>query len=298
MEPYRSLLFVPGHKPDWVAKAVKAGVDAVILDLEDSVPEAAKAEARTFVASSIDSLQGEHPHIGVLVRPNPLDTSHFGRDIRAVVRPGLDALLLPKVFGRDDIVAFDALLNAAEIEAGVQRGSVELVPTLETARSIAACDELASSPRVASLMSAAARDADVSREIGFTWTALGLETLYIRSRAVLACRAAGLTHPLCGLWQELSDLIGLREFARANAGLGFGGQVIIHPSHAGPVNEEYTPTAAVVERFRKMIDAFEAAQVAGSAAASFQGEHIDIAHVKTARQVVAFADRINDKERS
>src|SRR5262249_3024248 len=151
--------------------------------LEDAVPEAAKEEARAAVADSVDRLAGGPT--GVFVRVNPLDTEHFARDIAAVVRPGLTGLLLPKVYGRDDIVAYDALVAAAEIERGLPRGSVGLVPSLETARSLAAVDEIAAAPRVMSLMAAAAKDADISREVGFTWTPEGLETLHLRSKVVL-----------------------------------------------------------------------------------------------------------------
>src|SRR5690349_8382116 len=100
MRPYRSLLFVPGHKPDWAAKAVRAGADAVILDLEDSVPESLKPQARQAVARTIAQLARDHPQVGVVVRPNPLDTEHFGLDLQAIVQPGLHALLLPKIYGR------------------------------------------------------------------------------------------------------------------------------------------------------------------------------------------------------
>lgn len=291
MRPYRSLLFVPGHKPSWVDKAVHAGADALILDLEDSVPPATKAEARAAVADSIDRLHRDHPDVGVLVRPNPWDTEHFGADLEAAVRPGLDALLLPKVYAPVDVQNFAALLDHFELKTGLARGTVELVPSLETARSYATCADLATaSPRVGSLMAAAARDSDVSRELGFTWSAEGLETLYYRSRAVLACRAAGLRHPIVGLWQDIGDLAGLERFATDNLRLGFRGQVLIHPTHVEVVNRAYTPSPATVERYRRMIAAFEEAAAAGSAAVDFEGEHIDIAHVQTAREIVSMAE--------
>ncbi|MBX6382384.1 MAG: CoA ester lyase [Microbispora sp.] len=293
MRPYRSLLFVPGHKPDWVVKAVRAGADAVILDLEDSVPLTAKSDARSAVAESIDRLHRDHPDVGVLVRPNPWDTECFGADVAAVVRPGLDALLLPKVRGPLDVQNFAALLDHFEVAGGMARGTVELVPSLETALSYATCSELATaSPRVASLMAAAARDSDVSRELGFTWSAEGLETLYYRSRAVLACRAAGLRHPIVGLWQDIGDLAGLERFATRNLHLGFRGQVLIHPAHVEVVNRVYTPPPQTVERYRRMIAAFERAAAAGNAAVDFEGEHIDIAHVQTAREIVAMAENL------
>lgn len=285
MKPYRSLLFVPGHKPDWVDKALAAGAHALILDLEDAVPEAAKDRARQAVADSVDRLAGGRA--GVFVRVNPLDTDHFARDIAAVVRPGLTGLLLPKLSGRDDVVAYDALVSAAEIERGMPRGKVGLVPSLETARSLAAVDEIAAAPRVVSLMAAAAKDADVSREVGFTWTPEGLETLYLRSKVVLAARAAGLRHVVLGLWQDVRDLEGLREFARANSRLGYGGQVLIHPSHVAVVNGEYGPVPAETDRLRRLVAAYEDGAARGLGAVVFDGEHIDLAHAQHARQILA-----------
>lgn len=296
MRPLRSLLFVPAHRDGWAQKAARAGADAVILDLEDSVPEPSKAEARALASHTIDSLRAEHPEVTVLVRPNPLDTDHFGRDLASVVRPGLGGLLLPKIYGPREVLDFASLLEHFEIEASLPRGAVEVIPTLETARSLVNCESIAAAhPRVASLMVAAARDADVSREVGFCWTAEGLETLHYRSKAVLACRAAGLRHPIVGLWQEIADLAGLRRFAEDNRRLGFAGQVLIHPSHIETVNDVYAPEPKVVQRFRRMIDAFEQAQANGQAAALFEGEHVDIAHVKTAREVVALAESITTR---
>ncbi|XVQ09586.1 HpcH/HpaI aldolase/citrate lyase family protein [Spirillospora sp. CA-255316] len=294
MKPYRSLLFVPGHKPSWVEKAVRAGAHAVILDLEDAVPEAEKGAAREAVAGSLDQLAGSPT--GAFVRINPLDTEHFARDIAAVVRPGLTGLLLPKVYGRDDIVAYNALVTAAEIERGMSRGGVGLVPSLETARSLAAVDEIASAPRVVSLMAAAAKDADISREVGFTWTPEGAETLYLRSKAVLAARAAGLRHIVLGLWQGIGDLDGLREFARANSRLGYGGQVLIHPSHAPVVNEEYGPSAAELDRLRRLVDAYESGAALGQGAVMFEGEHIDLAHAQHAREILAVHEESKETE--
>ncbi|MBY4127547.1 CoA ester lyase [Rhodococcus fascians] len=296
MRPLRSLLFVPAHREGWADKAVSAGVDAVILDLEDSVPPEQKELARSRAASAIDALHREKAAVTVLVRPNALDTQDYGRDLAAVVRPGLDALLLPKIYTEREVLDFAALVGSCEIDAAMDAGSIEFVPTLETAKSLVNCESIAAChPRVASLMVAAAKDADVSREVGFTWTAEGLETLHYRSRAVLACRAAGLRHPIVGLWQDISNIDGLRTFAEGNKRLGFAGQVLIHPSHVQTANDVYAPDPAVVDRFRRMITAFDAAREKGLAAVYFEGEHIDIAHVTTARDVVALAESINPK---
>lgn len=289
MLPYRSLLFVPGHKEAWVDKALAAGAHALILDLEDAVPADLKPEARLATARSVDRLASQ-PHVGVVVRVNALDTEHFGADLEAVIRPGLTALLLPKIYTADDVVAFDALVRHFEIAAGLSVGSVGLIPSLETARSLVNVEAIARGPRVVSLMAAAAKDADISREVGFRWTQEGSETLYLRSRAVLAARAAGLDHIVLGLWQAIQDLDGLRRFAESNRGLGFGGQVVIHPSHVAVVNEAYSFSEGELGRFSAMVSAYEAATDTGSGAVLFEGEHIDLAHVQHARRVLAMAN--------
>lgn len=291
MRAFRSVMFVPGHKPGWATKAAKSGTDAIVLDLEDSVPADLKKQGRQQVAESIDELRETHPEVGILVRPNAFDTDHCGADLAAVVRPGLEGLLVPKPNDSGDIYRYDGLLTYFEIEAGLPRGTVELVPSLETAASVAHCEALATAPRVATLQSATARDGDISRDVGFEWSATGLETLHLRSKAVLACRAAGLTHPLVGVWQDIADLDGLREFARQNKALGFRGQLILHPSHAGPVNDIYSASEAELARARRMIDAFDSATATGSAAVLFEGEHIDIAHIKTAKALLELGAR-------
>lgn len=287
MRPVRSLLFVPGHKPDWIRKAVASEADAMIIDLEDAVPASEKGNAREHVREFLDS--ADRGDKVVLVRPNALDTDHFGKDVTAVVRVGLDALLLPKLFGRDDVVRFDSLVTAAELDNGVTRGSTELVPSLETAASINAVDEILAGPRVGGVMAAAAKDADVSREVGFTWTPEGLETLHLRSKVVLAARAAGIRCIVLGLWQEVRNLDGLRTFAQDNRRLGYTGQVIIHPTHAAVANEEYALTDKQVAYYRGLINAFEEATRAGHGAVSYEGDHIDLAHANHAREALAVA---------
>jgi citrate lyase subunit beta/citryl-CoA lyase len=284
----RSLLFVPGHRETWPAKALASGADGVILDLEDSVPLAAKDEARRIVAASIRSLAAAEREVGIYVRLNALESGMAGDDIEQVSIEGLDGFVLPKTYGEQDVVRFDALVSHYERRNGVAAGSLEFILSLETAQAYAACERMiAACPRVATLFAGTARDADVSRSIGFEFTPQGLETLYLRSRAVLAVRAAGLEFPLVGLWQDLNDPEGARRFAEQNRQLGFRGQVLIHPSHVAMVNEVFTPSAQDAAFYAGMIEAFEAAESGGVAAISYEGHHIDYAHVKTAREVLA-----------
>ncbi|KWF32824.1 citryl-CoA lyase [Burkholderia diffusa] len=288
MRLMRSVLFVPGHRESWPAKAVASGADGVILDLEDSVPLAMKEEARHIVAASIRELARGLRKIGIYVRLNALESGLSGDDIEKVAIPGLDGFVLPKTYGERDIIEFDALVTHYERRNGVEPGTIEFILSMETAQAYAACERMiAASPRVATLFAGTAKDADVSRSIGFQFTPEGLETLYLRSRALLAVRAAGLQFPIVGLWQDLNDPEGMRRFTEQNRQLGFRGQVLIHPSHVAVANEVYAPSADDVAFYAGMIEAFEKAEAEGIAAISYEGHHIDYAHVKTAREVLA-----------
>src|SRR3954451_23798353 len=104
MVPYRSILFIPGHKPGWIDKALAAGADCVVLDLEDSVPAELKAGARATVAESIRAIRERDERIGVFVRVNPLDTRTTGADLEAVVVPGLTGVFAPKIGAATDVL--------------------------------------------------------------------------------------------------------------------------------------------------------------------------------------------------
>ncbi|MEJ2870460.1 CoA ester lyase [Actinomycetospora sp. OC33-EN08] len=292
MKPYRSMLFVPGHKPTWADKAVASGTDAVILDLEDSVPGPDKAAARDTVRETVGRLAAERAD--VWVRPNSVDSGLFGGDAEAVIVPGLAGLFLPKVFTAEEIVRIDAVVSHIEEREGLAAGSIGLIVSFETAVAMAHCEQIAAaSPRVSSLLGATGPNADVGRELGFEFTPAGLETLYLRSRIVLAARAAGLHHPVTGVWQDIKDLDGFRRFALDARGLGYRGMVCIHPSHVAVSNEVFTPSPETVDHARRMIEAFRKAEAEGHGAVDFEGQHIDLAHAKTAEGIVALSDAIN-----
>lgn len=287
MKPIRSFLFVPASRASWVARVPSLGADAVILDLEDSVPADLKATARATVTEAISGLAAQGQRLWVRVNKGPyvydLD------DLQAVIQAGLEGLVLPKPNGPEDVDVLAAVVSDFEHRCGLPVGAMAFVPTLETARSLEHAYEIALRPRVATLAFASAKSGDVQRALGFRWTPEGLETLAFRSRTVLACRAAGKPYPLGGLWQEVHDLVGLRRFAETNRQLGFTGEMILHPSNVAVVNEVYTPGPDEVAYYEGMIRTFENAVAEGRAAVLYEGEHIDAAHVKTAREVLALA---------
>lgn len=296
MRPYRSVLFLPGHRPSWVGKALAAGADALVLDLEDSVPAGEKEAARGTVAESIGRIRETHTDVGVFVRVNPLDTKLTGGDLEAVVVPGLTGVFAPKIERATDVLRYDALLDHFETRNGVS--GLEYIVPVETVGAIHNCREVATaSARVGAMIGPTAEHADIARAVGYEWTPEGTETLYHRSRILLACREAGI-HALTGLWEDLADLDGLREFARGGRQLGFRGMIAIHPSHVPVINDVFSPSAADVEFYSGLVEAYEKAAAEGTGALRYRGVHIDRAHYDKAVDWLARAEAIASNEKS
>ncbi len=286
MKPIRSFLFVPGNKAAWIEKAVSSGADALILDLEDSVPPAEKEAARQTVASKIAWLAEQEQRVYVRINRSPhlydLD------DLLAVVRPGAEGIFISKPNGCEDVDTASAMIAEAEMRNGLAIGSVTLIPLLETAKALQFAYEIACRPRVSAIVGASAKNADVARALGFVWSAEGREALFFKSRIVMAAHAAG-KRAIGGIWQQVRDLEGLAQASRGDRALGMDGELVLHPTNVPIVNQTYTPTAEDVAYYEGMIKALEDAQAAGRASAIYDGEHIDIAHAKTARDILELA---------
>ncbi|MBW2053616.1 MAG: CoA ester lyase [Deltaproteobacteria bacterium] len=265
MKPYRSLLFVPGNKPDWMEKAINYGADVLILDLEDSVPDSEKAASRSLVKAALQSLSEKGQVCNV--RVNGFATGLTLDDLEAVICPALNSLALPKAETVDDMKALDTLLTHLEKRHGVEVGTIKTSLGIETAKALRnAYDIVISCPRVTGLSVAAGPGGDASRSMGFIWSKEGTETLYIRSKAVIDARAAGIQYPTVSSWWDIKDLEGLERDARLNRSLGFRGQTVIHPSHVPVVNKVFTPTAEEIAFYKGLIEAFEEAEKKGTAA--------------------------------
>ena len=287
-KPIRSELFVPGNKEDWMRKAPKYGADALILDLEDSVPPENKSEARTLVRKMVEEL-GEAGQT-LVVRVNRLETGLTGEDLEAVAGPYLYCVMLPKVQGPADVVEVDNLLTHFERSQGMEIGQILIDPSLETAQGIRQAYEIATaSPRVAHMGAGGGKGGDTARSIGYQWTPEGLETLFLRSKVLVDVRAAGIPYPMSGGWMDIHDLDGLRASAQQAKRLGFTGMVLIHPAHIPLVNEVFTPTAEEVKQWQGLIHAMEERRAQGGAAVSYDGDMVDIAHEETARIMLAMA---------
>ena len=193
-KPIRSELFVPGNKEDWMRKAPKYGADALILDLEDSVPPENKSEARTLVRKMVEEL-GEAGQT-LVVRVNRLETGLTGEDLEAVAGPHLYCVMLPKVQGPADVVEVDNLLTHFERSQGMAIGQILIDPSLETAQGIRQAYEIATaSPRVAHMGAGGGKGGDTARSIGYQWTRKGWRPCFSGPKFWWTCAPLGFPIP-------------------------------------------------------------------------------------------------------
>jgi citrate lyase subunit beta/citryl-CoA lyase len=291
MKPVRTALFAPGIKDRVMGKALAAGADAVILDLEDSVPLATKAEARTLVAKTIDGVAANPSRPGIYVRVNAASTGLLADDLEAVVRPGLDAVLLSKTENIDDVGQTAGSLDRLEKARGVKAGAVEIILQIENALGVYNCFNLIkASPRVVATCFGSARDGDLQTDLGCSWSIEGTELLYARSKVLLDTRAAGANiHPLDGVFADLNDEAGLLADSKLSARLGYIGRTVIHPKQIAPVKAAYAVPEADVAYYQKIATEFAVAEKTGTAAIAVDGKLVDYAMAQRARRVLALA---------
>lgn len=248
----RTLLFVPGDRPDRIGRAIASDADAVAVDLEDAVAPEAKAEAREGVPGAVEAAAARD---GLFLRINPVDGPDFADDLATVATllPRLAGVLLPKVEDARAVHRLDALLGGLEAAAHVPHGATTLLPIVETARGVLAAPAIAAaSPRVATLLFGTL---DLAADLGVTPTVEGRELLHARSQVVLATAAAGLPGPLDGPHADLDDTDGLVRASVLARDLGFTGKVVLHPRQLAPVQEAFAPTEAELARARQILAA-------------------------------------------
>lgn len=292
MKRCRSWIFVPASRPAWVEKAASLGADGVVLDLEDSVPAHAKQEARDAVRSNIPHLKASGQRV-IMVRTNAPGSPAIGDDIRHSVVQGLDGLMVPMVSSAEELRNLEPALAAAERAAGLEVGSIELLPTPETALGIHRAFEIAAAtPRVTAMFGGGGRNGDTQRSVGFQWTAEGHERLYLLSKIVLESRAAGVRQLVGGTWVDVDDTDGAAADARRLRTLGYTGYIVIHPSHLPALNQIFTPTADEISAAREVIAQMASAAAEGVTAIRLGAAMVDTAMVETAHATLDLATEL------
>ena len=286
MSIHRSFLFAPGNHPRRVEKALLLDADAVILDLEDACPIAEKKATRPVVVAACQLPRKGRGY----VRVNASSTEFGYGDIVAVVQKGVDGIILPKLELADEIRAADWVIANLEKERGLPVGAFDLIPIIETAKGMANIRAItAAGTRVKRIAFGAG---DFTLDMNIQWTRTETELLPYRSECVLASRAADIEAPIDTVWVNLKDPEGFANSTRHIKSLGFQGKMCIHPDQVPMANEILSPSPLEVEWSRKVVEAFEGAEKAGSASIQFEGKFIDYPIVYRARRVLEMMQRI------
>ena len=287
-KPLRTMLYVPANREEWIRKAPKYQADAIILDLEDSVPMNQKEMARDIVSRVIPELAASG--VTVIVRVNDLSTGMTEDDLSCAVSEGIYSISLPMTTGPQDVMELDRLISVEEDRKKMPSRCVLIDPGMETATGIRSAYQIGlASDRVAHMGVGGGKGGDIARALGYRWTPQGTETLFIRSKVLLDARAAGVPYPVTGLWQDIADKEGLKDFAIQSRDIGYNGMSVIHPSHIPIVNDVFSPTKEEMSEWVGIIDAMNHVQSSGGASVSYNGSMVDIAHEKTAKEMLEFA---------
>jgi citrate lyase beta subunit len=267
----RSLLFAPGNDERKLERALAAGADTVVADLENAVPAGEKERARELTRNV---LAGGSSETLVTVRVNAAGSALFADDLRAVASLELAAVVLPKA--------------TPEAVAALGPDGPCVIAIVETAPGLRSAYETASSPRVEALVLGAV---DLGLELGLEPRADGQEVLYARSQLVVDSAAAGIRSPFDLVHTDTRDAEGLEAECRLARSLGFRGKACIHPGQVEVVNRVFSPTAEEVARAGRVVEAYERAAEEGRGVVALDGEMIDLPVVERARRILADSER-------
>jgi len=299
----RSILSVPGHRDSMHLKAAGSAADVIMLDLEDSCPEAEKTNGRSMVRRSLREIDWSH-HL-LTLRINDLAGPHALRDVLELVPEAggrLDTLVVPKVESVSQIHYLDHLLTAVEREAGLER-PIGIEAIIESARALRdAPDIAAASPRLRCLVFGVA---DYSASINMPLSSIsghgendgvypGDPLHFVYSRLIISGKAEGL-QVIDAPYGNFKDAEGLNIAAARSRALGFDGKWVIHPAQIDAVNQAFSPSPEEIERAKQVLAAYRKAGKEGRGSAAIGGSMIDHASVRMAQDVMARADAARTK---
>lgn len=271
--PPRSWMFVPASQPTTVRKALDSAAEAVIIDLEDSVPEDAKAAARQGLAA----LLPQHARAEVWLRVNAHDSAWHAQDVAtALSLPGLRGILVPKVESAQGLVP----------RGGLARGNapdLRQAALMESARGVLSLQGLlAAGCAIDMVMFGGAENADLQADLQCDWSPEGTELLHARQHTLLCARAYEGVVAVDGVYARLEDLEGLAADTRLSRRLGYRARAAVHPRQLAAINDTYAATAEERERAQQVRLGFEAALQQGRAAVNIAGKLVDYAMYKAA----------------
>jgi citrate lyase subunit beta/citryl-CoA lyase len=289
----RSALILPINQPRFVDRAHLRGADAIVLDLEDSVPATEKASARRLIPEALRAVARGGAEVAVRVNNEP---DLLAEDIDGAVQPGLDTIAFPKVESAQQIHDVVARIEALEKKRGLLPGHVRLSLAIETPRGLLAAREIAAASKRIATMSVGVED--YCLELGVEPSPDGMELLYAVSTVVTICKATGITPTgLVGSIAGFRDIAVFEGAAERARQLGCLGAGCIHPDQVTVLNRVFTPDPAKVEYAERVVAAFEDGVRRGTASVNVDGKMVDVPVYKRALVILNRARSVAETER-
>jgi len=276
---FRSLLFVPGNNPRFLEKAKKLSADIVCFDLEDSVPDDEKKNARQLIKKALKNRSNYTSEI--FVRTNSPFSGKIPDDLKEIVQQGIDGIVIPKVNNTTELKKIEKILINFEKKRKLK--SVKLIPSIESAEGVVNAYEIASfSNRVLALVFGVF---DLLNDLGIEYTKQPEGAKFARQKIVLDATAAG-TFALDAIWQDLKDKKGLREDCLIGKNIGYVGKTLIHPDQISTTHEIFHPNKIEIKWAQKVCNIYLKSAKKGRGATVVEGKMVDEVHYKRAKALL------------
>jgi len=276
---FRSLIFVPGNNSRFLEKAKSLQADIVCFDLEDSVPDNEKTNARQLIKTALKSRSSYVSSI--FVRTNSPASGKISDDLKEIVQNGIDGIVIPKVNNVSEMQKIEK--NILKLEKTRRLEPIQIIPSIESAEGVVNTYNIAScSKRIHAVVFGVF---DLLNDLGIEYTKNPEGGKYSRAKIPVDAKAAGVA-AIDGIWQDLKDLKGLENDCKIGKSLGYSGKSIIHPDHIAVTHKLYHPNKSEIEWAKRVYDAYLKTSKKGKGATTVDGKMIDEVHYKQAKAVL------------
>lgn len=286
----RSLIFVPSNSKRFIEKAKALNADIICFDLEDSVPFNEKTTARQAIVDVL-AKKAEY-RSNIYIRINSLESGLAFSDLKSIIQEGVDGIVVPKVNDKEEVNQIEHLISSLEKERGIEKDSIKLMPSIESAKGVVNAHSIAKSVERINALVFGVFDFLYDMHLDYVEDdEVGYQ--YARAKIPVDARAAGVA-ALDGIWQKVHDIEGLRNDASIARRLGYSGKTIIHPSHIDPIHKIFMPSKNEIEWAKKVLQALREPMEMGDGkgAIKLEGKMIDAAHYKQAKAILNTIDEL------
>ncbi|QDI89067.1 CoA ester lyase [Candidatus Nitrosopumilus sp. SW] len=276
---FRSLIFVPGNNPRFLEKAKNLQADIVCFDLEDSVPDNEKTNARKLIKSALKSRKSYQSSI--FVRTNSPLSGKIPTDLKEIVQKGIDGIVIPKVNNEKELKKIEKIISGLEKTRKLK--PIQIIPSIESAEGVVNTFQIASSSkRVVAVVFGVF---DLLNDIGVEYTKDAEGAKYSRRKIPIDAHAAGVS-AIDAIWQDLKDSKGLEKDCKIGKSLGYSGKSIIHPDHISITHKLFHPNKSEIEWAEKVCKTYLESTKKGKGATTVEGKMIDEVHFKQAKALL------------